>query len=99
MGGAIVGNSKPGDGYIPLDGTPACSFCKESKYIKADIINMSTVKAVFECLACGFFRIAKPEEHAIWSRLKGRVAPPVPQSCATVIDHELVARSTNVHFQ
>lgn len=85
--------------YVPLAETPECPFCKKKEYIKAEILNMSTVRAVFECVACGLFRIAKAEETDIWSRMKGRIAPQAPQSCATVIDHEAVAKATNIVYQ
>jgi hypothetical protein len=90
----------PGAGaFVPMEGTPPCYLCKETQYIKADILQMGTVKAVFECLSCGVFRIAKADEQETWARLKGRIAPSAPQSCATVIDHNLVARSTNIKYQ
>lgn len=99
MSGAIVGQNKAGSEPSIMEGTPKCPFCKENKFIKADILQMGTVKAVFECVACGLFRIARAEEQEIWAKLEGRIAPQPPQSCATIIDHEAVAKSTNVVYQ
>jgi hypothetical protein len=99
MGAAITSQAKGGGEFVPLEGTPVCYHCKESKFIKAEILNMSTMKAVFECVSCGLLRMTKPEEIDVWAKMKGRIAPQPPQSCATTIDHELVARSTAINFQ
>jgi len=85
--------------FVPLDGTPECPFCKKKEYIKAEILTMTTMRAVFECVACGLFRLTKAEETEVWAKMKGRIAPQPPQSCATVIDHEAVAKATNIVFQ
>ena len=99
-GSAITSQGKGNPSvYVPMEGTPACPFCKKTEYIKAEILNMSTVRAVFECVSCGLFRISKPEEQEIWAKMKGRIAPQPPQSCATVIDFDAVAKATNIVYQ
>jgi hypothetical protein len=82
-----------------IEGTPICPFCKKSEYVKAETVQMSTVKAAFECVACGLFRIAKPEEVDIWAKMKGRVPLPPPLNTAITMDPEVVARSTNIVHQ
>ena len=93
---AITSPGKPAPMPIPIEGVPACPFCKMNEYIKADTVQMTTVKAVFECMACGLFRIVKMDEMGIWSRMKGRLAPTPPISSSITMDPEVVARSTNI---
>jgi Zn ribbon nucleic-acid-binding protein len=77
-------------------GVPECPFCKQKEYLVAETIQMTNVKAVFECVACGLFRIVRIEEMGIWSKMKGRLAPTPPISLSITMDPEVVARSTNI---
>lgn len=99
MSGAITGQARPAPPPVPIEGTPACPFCKDNKYIKADTLQMTTVRAVFECVTCGLFRLARLEEMDIWAKMKGRVAPTPPISSAITMDPEVVAKSTNIVSQ
>lgn len=80
----------------PAPDTVKCPFCRRSEHLKANTLQMDSVRAVFECIACGLFRIARMEEIDTWSKMKGRVPLPPPVSDALTLDPEVVARSTNI---
>ena len=96
---AITSQGKAAPIPVPVEGVPPCPFCKDNRYIKADTLQMSTVRAVFECVTCNLFRLAKLEEMDVWAKMKGRVAPTPPISSAITMDPEVVARSTNIVSQ
>ena len=99
MSSAITGQSRPAPAPVPVEGAPECPFCKKKEHVKSEQITMSTIRAVFECVACGLFRLASPSEMDVWAKMKGRVVPPPPQSNAITMDPDLVAKSTNVVHQ
>lgn len=73
-----------------------CPICRSPDSWKADTLMMTAVRAVFECGSCGIVILTKPQEMEAWMKLKGRKEPPPAQSTAITMDHELVARSTNI---
>jgi Zn ribbon nucleic-acid-binding protein len=81
---------------VLVEGTPLCPFCQKQDYMKADTLQMTTVRGVFECVSCGLLRLAKAEEMDIWAKMKGRRPPTPPDAAGKTLDHELVARSTNI---
>ena len=96
---AITGQGRPSEPPKPIEGTPHCVQCKRKEYQKAEQITMSTIRAVFECVACGHIRLTMPYEMDIWAKMKGRMSPPPPESNALTMDPEAVAKSTNMVHQ
>lgn len=96
---AITSQPKAAPVPVPLEGAPECPFCKKKEYMKAEQLTMSTIRAVFECVSCGLFRLTLPHEMDIWAKMKGRVVLPPPQSNAITMDPDIVAKSTHVVHQ